>query len=151
AGEGDATQAPLGVRPDDAKARGGGGGGSYRAATARVGGPVRTGGDDPSEGGPELGIADAPHVPPGRPTRGDRAQAPDVIIVVLAQVFFGKGSEQAGWGARQGSLFGEDLTERSGLIQDPGVHPGNQGVARSQAHARRQDPEEQVALCVRPP
>ena len=65
AGEVDATQAPLGVRPDDAKARCGGGGGAYRAATARVGGLVRTGGDDPSEGGPELGIGDAPHVLPG--------------------------------------------------------------------------------------
>ena len=43
----------------------------------------------------------------------------------------------------------QDLAQRPGLVQHPGVHGGDQGVAGDEVHLQRQDAEEQVAVGVR--
>ncbi len=40
----------------------------------------------------------------------------------------------------------QHLPERAGLVEHPGIHGGDQGVARNEVHLQRQDAEEQVAV-----
>ena len=119
AGDEDLAQAPLGVRPEDAEPKPQGGRGSYPAASTSTDGAIRPAGDHADQTGMEIRIRDPFQVLPGCFERGDRAQAPGGIIVVQAQEFLDQGFEYAMPDAGQDSLFGEDLTEGSRLVDRP--------------------------------
>jgi hypothetical protein len=46
----------------------------------------------------------------------------------------------------QRPLLGEDVAERPGLVQHPGVHGGDQGVLADEVHLQGQDAEQQVPV-----
>src|SRR6266446_1233666 len=48
--------------------------------------------------------------------------------------------------AGQGLVLLEDLSQRFGLVQDPGVHGLDQGVAADEVHLQREDAEQQVTV-----
>src|SRR5205085_12201320 len=43
-------------------------------------------------------------------------------------------------------LLAEDLAERPPLVEDPGAHGPDEGLAADEARLQRQEPEEQVAV-----
>ncbi len=46
----------------------------------------------------------------------------------------------------QGALLHEDLAKRLGLVEHPGVHRGNQGVAADAVELQGENAEQQVAV-----
>src|SRR6266852_1956742 len=50
----------------------------------------------------------------------------------------------------EGLLFDEDLADRLGLVEHPGIHGGNEGVAADEVHLKGQDAEQQIAVGARP-
>jgi hypothetical protein len=56
--------------------------------------------------------------------------------------------QQAAPGLSEVAALDEDLAERFRLVQRPGVHPGDEGVAGDEVDLQREDAEEQVAVGV---
>ena len=49
----------------------------------------------------------------------------------------------------QDALVVEDLGQRLGLVEHPGVHGGDEGIAADKVHLEGEDAEEEVAVCGR--
>src|SRR5205807_10210057 len=79
----------------------------------------------------------------------ERADCSETLLGVVAmqlQVFLHQGIQQRVCVDPQGPLLDEDLSQRLGLFEDPGVHCAEQGVARDKVHLQCEDTEEQIAV-----
>ncbi len=94
----------------------------------------------------QLGVGDGLEVVLDPADRAQRREAPLGVVAVLGQVLAHQRIEQAAVLLAQGPLLDEDLSQGPGLVQDPGVHGGDQRVARDEVHLERDDPEQQVAI-----
>src|SRR5262249_2690935 len=81
-----------------------------------------------------------------RSGRFHRRQAALGVLAVLFQMPPHHRVEQFAVGRGEGALVEQDLPQRFGLVQDPGVHGGDQGVAADEVHLQRQDAEQKVAV-----
>src|SRR5262245_55463265 len=77
---------------------------------------------------------------------GDGGKAPLGVTAVAGQVAVHQGVEGSPVGLDQGALALEDLAEGLGLVEDPGAHGGNEGVAADKVHLEGEDAKEQVAV-----
>ena len=91
-------------------------------------------------------IADLLEVVPDRAERGHGRQAPPGIVIVLLHEPGHQRIEQSIIVRGQGSLRLENLTEGLVLRGDPGVHRGDERIARDEVHLERQESEEQVTI-----
>ena len=124
-GDEDLAQPAPGVRPEDAVARAG-----HRTASPVGQGdewviPRRAGGRDHGQPGLQLGV-----------------------VAVLLQVLGDQRLEQLVLVLGDGPLVQQDPAQRPGLLQDPGVHGGDQRIARDEVHLQGQDADQQVAVAV---
>ena len=82
----------------------------------------------------------------GRLDRRQRRQALLRVVAVLLEVFLDQGVEQLQPGRRQVAVVAQEVAERLGLVEQPGVHAGDQGVAGDEVELHGQDAEQQVAV-----
>ena len=85
----------------------------------------------------------------GRAERAEGGQAPLGVAAVLLEVLADQGLEQGVGARRQGARSTQDLAQGPGLVGDPGVEGGEQGVAVDEVDLQGEEAEEQVAA--RPP
>lgn len=68
------------------------------------------------------------------------------VVAVLLEVLLDEGFQQGVAILGEGALLDQELAQGFGLVQDPGVHGGDQGVAADEVHLQGQDAEKQVAI-----
>ena len=160
-GDEDGAEAPLGVRPEDAEPRG-------PAAPSRnaPSAPIRLGRRgagrwstgrarrrDRRRRRPRLAWTSVSGTCSSAsravPSGAERREAPLRVAAVLLDVAVDQRLEQGPARRVQGAALDEDLAERPVLLQGPGVHRRDQGVAGDEVHLQRQDAEEEVAVCRR--
>jgi hypothetical protein len=78
-----------------------------------------------------------------------RRQALLGVVAVHLQVLADQGIEQGVRVLAQRPLRQQDGPQRPGLVEDPGVHGGDELVARHEVHLQCQDAEQQVTVRVR--
>jgi parallel beta-helix repeat protein len=98
------------------------------------------------ETGLHVGVGEGLQLLAQRADGADRRQALPRVVAVHLQVALDEGLEQGAVVGPQRGLLHEDLAEGFGLVEDPGVQGGDEGVARDEVHLQRQDAEEQVAI-----
>src|SRR5262249_19130728 len=81
-----------------------------------------------------------------RAGRGHGSEAALWVSAVLAQVLIHQGFQRGPLVLGQGALVLEDRAQGPGLIEHPGVHGGDEGVAAEEVQLQGQDAEEKVAV-----
>jgi hypothetical protein len=84
----------------------------------------------------------------GRTLRADGRQALLDVATVLFQVSLHQRVEQGVGGLLEGTLFDEDSAQRPCLVQHPGMHACDQGIAADEIHLQSQDAEEQITVSI---
>ena len=79
-------------------------------------------------------LGDLLQVVPHRTEGADGREALLRVVMMLFQVLADQRFEQRLLLGGQGVLFAQDLAERFGLVEDPGVHGGDEGVAADEVH-----------------
>ncbi len=134
------AQAALGVGPQDAKAHARGGlGRSDSGIDIDVLGRRR---GDVRETGLHILIGDLLEFFLDGADRADRREALFRIVVVQRQVFLHQRFEQSAVVVRQSLVGDENLPERLVLIEHPGLHGGDQLLARDEIHLHGENAEE---------
>ena len=136
---GDLAQPALGVRPQDAETQAAGGRLAHRRR--RVG-PVRVlislaRRGDVNQARLHVGVGDALQVILGGAQRTDRGQALLRIVTVLLEVFLDQRLQQGVVRRRRGRLVAQYLAERLALLEHPGIHGRDQGIAADEVHLQR--------------
>jgi hypothetical protein len=153
--EGDLAQPALGVRPQHPEA--------VRAGQRRVVVPgvihgvaaagVRSGRrgrrGNVGEAGVEVGVSERAQFVAHRADGAGRAEggeAPLGVSTVPAQVLRHQGLQRVPLVLGQGALVLEDVTQGLRLVEHPGAHGRDEGVAGDEAHLQGEDAEQQVAV-----
>jgi hypothetical protein len=134
-GHEDLPQAAPGVRPQHAEA------GSRRRRVAQRRQASRIGvvlglpcGGDQGQAGMQEGIVNHLKFLPHRPDRADRRQAPLGIVAVHFEVLLNHALQPGVEVRAQRPLLQEDLPQGLVLLQYPGVHGLDEGIARDEVH-----------------
>ena len=146
AGYGDFAQRALGVRTEDAEARSGGSRGADGKIPRLLAGRFAADGGDSVERRLHAGIGHRAELARGVAERADRGQALLRVVIVLANMGVDQRREQVAIRPRERILGNEYLAQRFGLLQHPGVHGRDQGVAADEVHLQGENAEEQIAI-----
>jgi hypothetical protein len=76
----------------------------------------------------------------------DRGQALLGVAFVHLQVLLDQGLQQEMGITTEVALLHQDLPQGPGLVQDPGIHGLDEGIAADKVHLQRQDAKEKVAV-----
>jgi hypothetical protein len=109
-------------------------------------GPGGVGIGGPGEAGLHVGVGEAAQVVAEGVRHGDGCQALVGVVVVGLEVLGEQVVERLTPLGGELPLFLQDLTERPGLVEHPGLHGGEQGVAADEVHLQGQHAVEQVAI-----
>jgi hypothetical protein len=77
---------------------------------------------------------------------GQRRQTALGVVAVLFEMPLHHHVEQLAIGRGEGALFEQNLPQRFGLVQHPGVHGRNQSIATDEVHLQGQNAEEQITV-----
>jgi hypothetical protein len=98
------------------------------------------------QAGLDVGVADPLQLFARRTEEGERRQAPFGVVAVQLQVVLDEGFKHGVGVALQCPLIDEDLSQGLGLLQHPGIHGRDQGIAADEVHLQGQDAEQQIAV-----
>ena len=146
AGDEDLAQAALGVRPQDAKTRAG----RRRVRPpncARVAeGSASFARGHMGQAGVHVLVGQAFEVLAHGAGRAHGVEAPLRVVAVLLEVLEHEGVEQGAAFGVQGALVLEDLRQGRGLIEQPGLHPGQERVLAHEGVLVGEDAEKKIAV-----
>jgi hypothetical protein len=109
-------------------------------------GVVGTGGRHLGQAGVQVGVAQLLEVLAQEADGAQRRQALLGVVTVQRQMLVDQRFQQGMGIGGQGALVLEQVAQRAGLVQDPGVHGRDELVAVDEVHLERQDAEQQVAV-----
>src|SRR5262249_26891850 len=146
-GHEDLTQAPAGMGARDPVAqRGCRGFFAGRCMGERGLGSDRRARGQAGQGRLDLAIAQPLELLLQRRLDRQRRQALPGIVLVRLEVFLDQGMEELKSFGAQIALAGEDLAERLGLVEHPGLHRGHQALLADELHLEGEHAEKQIAV-----
>jgi hypothetical protein len=135
------------VRPQDAEAQAGGSGSAHRRRPRGVGIDLRL----PVEGDTgqarlQVGVGDLVQLLTDGANGADRGEALFGLIAVQVQVLLHQGLQQGVRVGAEGAVLLQDLSQGFALVEHPGVHGADEGIAADEVHLQGQDAQQQVAI-----